>query len=125
MDVGAPVTIALLQTQRVDGTISSGNNTERLPCFPEGIPQFEAVFHRGIELPAELTDVGDAQSQDGNFANRDLLSSQIGKGCIGEIILAHLLHQVTSTWSPYTNAAAARGDVVDVDEGAISRHVLA
>src|SRR5215472_5528283 len=115
MDVCAPVAVAFLQPQRVDGPVAGRDDTKRLTCPPQCIPQFEAILHWGITLPANLAHVSDAQGQRRNITNSYLLRGQVGEGRVGEVVLAHLLHQVARSWSPYADAAAAGSHIVDVD----------
>src|SRR5215469_1674334 len=124
MDVCTPVAVAFLQAQRVDGPVASRDDAERLTRLPQRVPQLGAILHRGVNLPAQLAYIGDAQRQRRDIANRHLLRGQVGEGRVGEVVLAHLLHQVACSWPPYADAAAAGGYIVDVDR-AISGHLAA
>src|SRR5439155_332162 len=57
---------------------AGGDDTVRLTCFANEIPQLRALFDRDVELPAELAHIRDARGEhaqrgDLHLAHRDLL----------------------------------------------------
>src|SRR6266566_5387870 len=124
MDICTPIAIPFLQAQRLDSSIACRQHAKRLPCLPQGIPELETVLHWCVNLPAELTHVGYTQCQYRNIANRHILRCQVRESFIREIVFTHQLHQMASSWSPYTDAATTGCNVVYIDR-AIARHLAA
>src|SRR5207245_378151 len=57
-EIGAPVAIALLEPQRVDGLVPRGLDPERPAGAPQRVPDRARAPILDLELPAELAHVG-------------------------------------------------------------------
>src|SRR5690606_41352152 len=71
--VGAEGAVALLQPEAVEGAPARGQHAEAPSGLPERVPQPQPQLGAGVQLPAELADVGDAHRQ-----SRDLADVQPG-----------------------------------------------
>jgi hypothetical protein len=60
-DLGAPGPIALLQPQRFDRPVAGIGDAVRPPGCHQRIVHRDGELDRDMKLPAELSDVGDAQ----------------------------------------------------------------
>src|ERR1017187_3523207 len=76
-NVGAPVEVALLQTQAIDRVIASVEGAELSAHPGEPLVNIDSIFGRDMELPAELAYVGQPDRQDRRITDEDLTRGHI------------------------------------------------
>ena len=118
-DVGAPDAIALLEAHRVDRAVAAGDETEVASRLPDRIPEREPELGWAVQLPAELADVGHAQREARDVADRQLAGVHVGEV---ERRRRQRLEDLARPRSPESEACVRRGDVLDRD---VARRVLA
>ena len=72
--------------ERVDRAVAGGDQAVLPPGLPQRVPQRAAVLGRGVQLPAELADVRDAQRQQGHAADGDLAGGQVREAGVGHVV---------------------------------------
>jgi hypothetical protein len=84
-DVAAPGAVGLLQAQRFDGAVAGGGQAVRRALLHDGIEEGGGELDRGVQLPAQLAHIGDAERPDGAAGDADLLDMGEGEGVVAEI----------------------------------------
>ena len=104
-----PDAIALLEPQGVDGAVAAGQHAVAARRPPRGVSQSAAaVLGRGVELPAELADVGDPERQHGHVADGGSRArSRYGKASFERSSLRERREDVAGQRSPEPEAGAA------------------
>ena len=69
VQVAPPRAVALLETQRVDRAVAARRHAA---SGDERVPELQPVLGRAVELPAELSDVGDARRDHRDVPDREL-----------------------------------------------------
>ena len=123
-DVARPDAVALLDPQRVDRAIAAGDHAVRRARLPERPPQRDPELGVGVELPAELPDVGDAQRVDRHGADRDGARGEEREGGVGDVVARDRGQDVARPRAPQREADAAGRQVVE-EHAAIGRQVPA
>ena len=105
--LGAPVAVALLDPQGVDRLVAAGGDVERSPCYPQRVPQVQAILGGRVHLPAQLANIGDAQRQHRRAANRDLPGAQVGRGRVRYVVVGRQPQDVAGVRPPQPHHGAA------------------
>src|SRR5207342_2955196 len=72
LELGAVRAVTLLEPPgRAVDADPERDDAMRLTCLPERVPQPGTLFHRDVQLPAELADVRDARGEDGDATELD------------------------------------------------------
>src|SRR6185503_327347 len=91
--------------------------------LPERVPQALALFHRYVQLPAELADVRDARSQDGDATELDRPARAEREAGVRDVVGGRGRHHVTRPRTPDPGRAPGRGRVVELRR-AVGRQVV-
>ena len=109
--IGPPQPVALLDPQAVEGDPPGGDHVVGLAGVEEQIPQRRTVFGAGVDLPAELADIGHPQHRDGDRAEVGLQCAEVFELLVRQVVGAQRRHHVAGPRSPHADAAGAAGDV--------------
>src|SRR5262249_5798419 len=115
LQLGAPVTITLLEAQRIDTVVAACRYPKWLAGRPECVPHMHPVLGRDMQLPAQLAHIGHAQGQHGRPADSNVAGAQIWRGVVRDIVGRHRLEDITRARAPQPDHRAAGGNVVQVD----------
>src|SRR6266850_1810493 len=85
----SPGAIALLEPQRVDGVVAGIHEPESTPCLAQRVVHAPRELHRHVQLPAQLSHVGDPRGADHGPADTDLPTRGEREGGAGEVGRAH------------------------------------
>jgi hypothetical protein len=66
----------------------------------QGVPQLRGVLHRHVELPAELTDVGDPGGEHRGARDRDLAAGEEAEALVGDVVVGERGEDVARLGSP-------------------------
>ncbi len=115
--VDAPGPVTLLQPQGVEGGAPGRDRSEVPAGLPERVPEPEAEVGGGVQLPAQLADVAQAQGRDRDVADVGLPGAEVAERLVREVVRRERLDEVAGERAPDADAAGAGGDVPDVDAG--------
>ena len=124
VDVLAPKAVALFEPQRIEGAAAGCDHAKRLARLPEDVPQAQALFERGVKLPAELAGVRDTQGQRGNLGNRNSLGGEVGEGRVAHVVFADAAEQVAGARPPQADAAQCGRNVGQGDRAVAGKMAL-
>src|SRR6185436_12782029 len=83
--------------------------------LPQGVPQLPAQVGGGVQLPAQLADVGEAHRGDGDGADVGALGAEVLQAVVREVRVGEGPQDLAGERAPQADAAGARGDVTDLD----------
>src|SRR6266568_1370873 len=84
-----PGAVALLEPQRVDGVVAGIHEPESIPRLAQRVVHVACELHRHVELPAQLSHVGDPRGADHGPADSDLPARGEREAGAGEVGRAH------------------------------------
>ncbi len=125
LEFGPHQAITLLHPAR--GAVHStagGPDAVALAGLEQGIPQGGAVVPGGVDLPAGVADVGDAEQTTGNTGDLDLTDRTVGRALLAEVVSRQLAEHGGGVGAPQTEGGDVHGRVVEPDRS-VGRHVLA
>ena len=106
--IGAEGSKPLLQTHRVEGFATSRDDAEFLTGFPQHVPQSRTEIGRGVDLPAEFADIGQAHRRDRHSPEHRRLGAEVLESGVAEVLVGDLGDDVPGQWSPQSDAAGSR-----------------
>ena len=113
VDVRAPQPVALFQPQRIKRATTGCHAAMLLAGLPERVPECQAILAARINLPAQLTGIGDAQRQRRRHANRHMLRREVWERAAGDICVACLCQHRARARPPQSNRCVSGGFVRD------------
>src|ERR1700756_5632498 len=111
-----PVTVGLLDAQRVERMIATMPEAKWLAGFHYGVVDADRKWHGHIQLPAQFADVGDADGECLLGANLHLARCREGKSIVRPIAARNGREQLTGART--LNVQHAPG-VTDVSDDAV------
>jgi len=113
-EIGAPVPVALLEPQRVDGLVADGLDPERPAGGQQRVPHADRMLVVDVQLPAELADVRHPLSADRDAGDLDLSRRHIRKRGVRHVARRDGLEHAPRVGTPDADAGELVGHVAHV-----------